>query len=547
MSNIRQIKHYHTGMISKGRYIFIVLFIAGLLQPGFLLSQQKEKKKKPKKIEIIHANSLRYDKNINPNVRRFIGDVQFRHNDFNMFCDSAYFHSKNNRMEAYSNVHIERGDTLHLYGDYLTYRGNTNFGKVRKNVKLKDKEAQLLTDSLNFNTEQNHAHYFNGGKIINEDKTITSIKGDYYSSEKMAYFKDSVIVESPDYTVKADTLNYNTEKETAYFIGPTDIYSDSSYLYCEKGWYKTKKNEFLFTQNAVYKKGSRTLKGDTLYYNEPKGFGKIKHNAEMIDTSKNVILKGHYSEYTEDPTSAYLTDQALMIYIDDEKDSLFLHADTLRSHYDSTETYRIFKAYNKVKFFKYNIQGKCDSLSYTLKDSTIKMFNDPVMWSDSNQVTGDTIKIFTENNQINRFKIIDKSFMANQEDTAKYNQIKGSEMTGFFKDNQLRKIYVKNNSESIYFTKNDKEQIVGVNKGKSSDLSIHLMDSKITHIKMLKSPSGTLYPLKDIKETTLKGFQWLETFRPKSKEDIFIWESEPPRSISDTTKNQPDIDRQNQK
>jgi lipopolysaccharide export system protein LptA len=521
------------------------------LQPGFLLSQEKkekqEKKKKPKKIEIIHANSLRYDKDINPNVRRFIGDVQFRHNDFNMFCDSAYFHSKNNRMDAYSNIHIERGDTLHLYGDYLSYKGNTNFGKVRKNVKLKDKEAQLLTDSLDFNTEQNHAHYINGGKIINEDKTITSIKGDYYSSKKMAYFKDSVIVKSPDYTVHADTLNYNTEKEIAYFVGPTDIYSDSSYLYCEKGWYKTKKNEFLFTKNAVYKKKSRTLKGDTLYYNEPKGYGEIKQNAEMIDTAKNVILRGNYSEYTEDPASAYLTDRALMIYVDDDKDSLFLHADTLRSHYDSTETYRIFKAYNKVKFFKYSLQGKCDSLSYTLKDSTIRMFKDPVMWSDSNQVTADTIKIFTENNNISRFKLIDKSFMANQEDTGRYNQIKGAEMTGYFNDNQLYKIYVKSNSESVYFTKNEKEQIVGVNKGKSSDLSIQLQDNKITRIKMLKSPTGTLFPLKDATDTKLKGFQWLESYRPKSKEDIFIWEQNNSAPASDTTKTKPGRDRQIQK
>ncbi len=507
-------------MISKHRHFFLIIFfIVGLMQPGLLSAQ----KKKTKKIEIVHANSLEYNKKINPDVRRFIGEVHFKHNDFNMYCDSAYFHPKSNKMDAFSNIHIVRGDTLHLYGDFLSYNGNTNLGKVRRNVKLKDKEATLLTDSLDFNTEKNHAQYSEGGKIKNEDKTITSVKGNYYSSEKMAYFKDSVIVESPDYTVEADTLNYNTETETAFFIGPTDIYSDSSYLYCEKGWYKTKKNEFLFTKNALYRKKDRILKGDTLYYDEPRGFGQIKQNAEMIDTAKNIILKGHYSEYKEDPNSAFLTDSALMIYVDSEKDSLFLHADTLRSHYDSTETYRIFKAYHKVKFFKHNLQGKSDSLLYSLKDSVIRMFYDPVMWSDTNQITADTIKIFTENNQISKFRLIDKSFMTSREDTGKYNQIKGSEMTGYFRDNNLQRVFVDGNSETVYFSKNDNEQIVGVNKGKSSSLLIKLVENQVSQIKMLKNPTGTLYPIKDVEETKLEGFQWLEIHRPKSKKDIFIW------------------------
>ncbi|MGM0496738.1 MAG: OstA-like protein [Bacteroidota bacterium] len=528
-------------MNSNNKYSFLIIFlIAGLLQPGFLFSQKDQKEKeKTKKIEIIHANSLEYNKNINPDVRRFIGDVQFKHNDFNMYCDSAYFHSKDNKLDAFSNVHIVRGDTLHLYGDVLSYNGNTNLGEVRENVKLEDKEAELLTDSLDFNTEENHAHYFEGGKIKNEDKTITSISGDYYSSKKMAHFKDSVIVESPDYTVEADTLNYNTETETAFFLGPTDIYSDSSYLYCEKGWYKTKKNEFLFTKNALYRKGDRILKGDTLYYDEPRGFGQIKQNAEMIDTAKNIILKGHYSEYKENPNSAFLTDSALMVYVDSEKDSLFLHADTLRSHYDSTETYRIFKAYNKVKFFKYNLQGKCDSLQYTLQDSVIQMFDDPVMWSDTNQITSDTIKIFTENNQISKFRLIDKSFMISKEDTGKFNQVKGSEMTGHFRDNNLKRVFVDGNSESVYFTRNDDEQIIGVNKGKSSKLLIKLIENQVSQIRMLEKPSGTLYPIKDIQETNLEGFKWLEIHRPKSKKDIFIWETGGESSEEDISSSPP--------
>jgi lipopolysaccharide export system protein LptA len=486
-----------------------------MILPGTLFSQES-----PRKIKIINANALEYNKNINPNVRRFIGNVVFEHNNFTMYCDSAYFHTNQNQIDAYSNVHIERGDTLHLYGDYLSYNGNTNFGKIRNNVRLNDTEAELTTDSMDFYSEQNYAYYFDGGKIVSEDKIITSTTGHYYSNEKMAYFKDSVIVESPDYTVKADTLNYNTEKEIAYFIGPTNIFSDSSYLYCEKGWYKTNSNQFLFTKNALYQKEDRIVKGDTLYYDEPKGMGQIKHNAEIIDTSRKIILRGHYSEYTEDPNTAFLTDSALMIQIDNDQDSLFLHGDTLKSHYDSTETYRIFKAFYNVKYYKSDMQGKCDSLAYNLQDSTIRMYYDPVIWADSNQIYADLVTIHLKNDEVNRFYLLNTSFIISEEGKNKFNQIKGKKMIGYVKNNKIYRVDVDGNAETIYYTK-DKNTIVGINKAISSNLKITLKDNQVVRINFINSPDGTLYPLGDIKETRLDGFKWLQDQRPESKMDIY--------------------------
>jgi lipopolysaccharide export system protein LptA len=486
-----------------------------ILIPGFAISQEK-----PKKIEIINANALEYNEKVNPNVRRFIGDVIFEHNDFTMSCDSAYSYINQNKIDAFSNVHIERGDSIHLYGDFLSYNGNTNFGKIRENVKLRDNEAYLTTDSMDFYTEDNYAYYFDGGKIVSEDKTITSLTGHYYSNKNMAYFKDSVVVVSPDYTVKADTLNYDTENEIAYFIGPTNIYSDSSELYCEKGWYRTSVNKFLFTKNASYQKQERILKGDTLYYDEPKGFGQIKSNAEIIDTSNKIILKGNYSEYTEDPQTAFLTDSAQMIQVDNEKDSLFMHADTLKTHYDSTKTYKIFKAYYGVRFFKTDLQGKCDSLSYSLKDSTIQMYHEPVIWSDSNQIFAEYINIHMKNNEVDKFYLLNTAYIISRQGKNKFNQIKGKKMTGYVNNNKIRKVFVDGNGETIYYTK-DKKDIIGVNKALSSNLIINMKNNEVVRINLVNSPNGTLYPLGDLEETKLKGFQWYESLRPRSKYDIY--------------------------
>ncbi|HKL38298.1 MAG TPA: OstA-like protein [Bacteroidales bacterium] len=484
------------------------------------LNAPGQEKKGSRKIEILHANSLEYSEKVNANVRRFIGDVKFRHNEFTMYCDSAYSYTNKNQIDAFSNVHINRGDTLHLYGDFLSYDGNANFGKVRKNVRLTDPQATLYTDSLNFYTERNYAYYFDGGRIDNEDKTITSIEGHYYSDRNIAHFKDSVTIKDPDYTVHADTLKYNTQTEVAFFFGPTNIYSDKNYLYCENGWYKTKSDQFFFSRNARYEKGDRIIKGDTLSYDDSTGYGEIRSNAEIIDTSSQIILRGNYSEYTDEPQKAFMTDSAHLISVDNQSDSLYLHADTLKSHYDTTGQNRIFKAYYNAKIFKSNLQGRCDSLTYTEADSIIRMYVDPVIWNDSTQISANFIEIHTQNNNISKFRLENAAFMISMEDTARFNQIKGKTMIGHFTGGKLQKVRVNGNGETIYYTK-DKNQVVGVNKAVSSNLLITLKDNEVTRVTMLQKPEGVLYPPTQLKETKLDGFRWLISLRPKSKYDIF--------------------------
>ncbi|MFP4018463.1 MAG: LptA/OstA family protein, partial [Bacteroidales bacterium] len=331
-----------------------------------------------------------------------------------------------------------------------------------------------------------------------------------------------VTIKNPDYTVDTDTLDYDTEEEIAYFIGPTNIKNDSSYLYCEKGWYKTKSNQFLFTKNALYQKEERIIKGDTLYYDRDNNFGQIKQSAEIIDTAQNIILRGNYSEYSENPQTAFLTDETLMIQVDNENDSLFLHADTIKSHYDSSETHQIFKAYYKVKFYKTDLQGKCDSLSYYRGDSTLRMYYNPVMWSDSNQISADNIAIKLKDNDVESFFLDRNAFIVSQQAEDKFNQIKGKEMTGYVKDKEIRRVDVDGNGETIYYTM-DKNEIVGVNKAICSNLIIKLRENQVERINLINDPDGTLYPLKDLEETKLKGFQWWDQHRPRNKNDIFVW------------------------
>ena len=484
-----------------------------------LFAQQKEQ------IKILNSNSIESNKKIGGGVRRFIGDVVFEHKNATMYCDSAYLYSQQNLIHAFSNVHVSRGDSLHVYGDFMLYNGDTDIGKFRNNVRLENKETTLYTDSLDFNNALNIAYYFDNGKIINEENTLTSIIGYYYANDDMLFFKDSVVVTNPDYTIYTDTLKYYTEDKIVYFLGPTNIYNEENHLYAENGWYKTEEKKFQFNENARFQNKEKILKGDSLYYDELNGIGIAIQNIEMIDTTENMIVKGNYAHYIKEPESFFVTDSTLLIQVSNYTDSLFLHADTIASNYDSSGTHRILKAYHKVKIFRSNFQARCDSLIYNFEDSVITLFTEPILWSEGNQMTSKKVEVHIKNEKIDFFKLINTAFIVSMKDSTKFDQIRGKEMIGYIRNNKLKKIDVFGNSQTIYFTVDEKEnEIVGVNFTESSDLEIHMKEGQLNELKLIKQPTATLYPLDDVEVTKLKDFKWLEELRPKSKNDIFFWE-----------------------
>lgn len=481
-----------------------------------------------KKVEILHANSLEYDESKGVRAKRLLGDVRLKQDDVLMFCDSAYFYSKENKVDAYGNVKITQGDSLKLTGDSLNYNGDTKFAKLRGDITLIQGGTTLLTNYLDYNIKEDVGYYWGGGKIINskDNTTLTSTYGNYFPKTKFFYFKKDVTLISKDYEIKCDTLKFNTQNEITYFLGPTYITSDSSSIYCERGYYNPKKQISVFHKNAKIVSKSQEISGDSIYYDKNKGLGQIFCNAMIADTTEKLYLYGDYCWYNEKDSTSMMTDQAMLVQVFDE-DTMFLHADTLLATLDSLTGQRELYAYYHVKFYKTDMQGKCDSLVFSDIDSTIKMLRNPILWSEDNQIIGDTIIIYRDGSKIKYMDIGSKSLIISQVDSSKYNQIQGTRMKGVFANNQLRKVHVNGNGKTIYYAEDD-STIIGVNKTVSENMVIYLDSSSVSKITFISQPTATLYPLKDIseKDTFLAGFVWYDNLRPKRKEDIFIWEEE---------------------
>jgi lipopolysaccharide export system protein LptA len=355
-----------------------------------------------KKIDILNADIIQADSKLGPGGQKLIGEVRFKHEDAIMTCDSAYFFARDFTLDAFSNVSIVQGDTLFLYGDKLHYEGEEKLAQFRRNVKLIDDSTVLLTDFLDYNRESEIAHYFNGGNITQGENKLSSDEGYYHTGPEIFIFRDSVVVINPDYTIYSDTLKYNTRTEVSYFFGPTEIIGKNNYIYCENGWYDSEKDISLVNRNAWMKNDSRTLFGDTLYYERRVGFGKATSNVRLVDSLKNITLTGNLGLYYENEELATLTDSALMIQADNAGDTLYVHADTIRSIIDTarTDNSKIILAYKHVKIFREDMQGMCDSLAYFEYDSIFHLFGSPILWSEENQLTATKIELQLKKGQL---------------------------------------------------------------------------------------------------------------------------------------------------
>jgi lipopolysaccharide export system protein LptA len=496
-------------------YGWMLLTTTGLSIP---LHAQDERQ-----IEILGADYMEYDRSIGSGVVKYIGDVAFKQEDMLLYCDSAWFFTEENVVHAYDSVHIIQGDTLHLFGDRLKYSGNEKLAEVRHNVTLIDKETVLTTHYLDFDLGRNIGYYEHRGHIVNGDNILDSKRGYYYSRSKTIHFMDSVVIVNPEYTIYADTLRYHTVDEIAYFLGPTEIISPDNYIYCENGWYDTKKNISQFNENSYLESSGQYLRGDSLYYERERGMGMAFDNVELYDSANEVILRGRYAVYFEEPEYAMLTDSTLLIQISDE-DSLFVHADTLKSTTDSTGIHKILRAYYHVKIFSGEMQGKCDSLTYLEQDSVFYLSGEPVIWSKSYQLTATNIEVHMAYDEPDFIDMRNSAFIVSQNDSIRFTQIRGRDMVGYFKEGELSRIDVNGNGQTIYFAR-DEEQLIGVNKAESSRIAIHFKEGELDRINMISAPTAVLHPPFElpIQDLYLNGFLWLIEHRPMKMEDIYKW------------------------
>jgi len=645
--------------------------------------------------------------------------------------DSAYFHQAENTFDAFGHVIISQGDTLNIYSDKLNYNGNTKIAILTDHVRMVDKDATLTTNYLTYNTATKFGTYTGGGKLVNKDNTLTSQNGYYFANTRDSYFRYNVVLLTTDALIKTDTLRYNTGSRIAYFYGPTHIYGkkagkDNDTLYTENGTYNTITEQAFFGKKNLYSQGTKTLKGDSMFYDRKKGYGRAVKHITFNDNEQKMTLKGDLGTYYKTDERTVVTENAYGIIVTEERDStkndsgpakanlkttngktnakkivtdtakgipgkittvqnkagnnpkppantipvkelpkgkqdtvankkgdknkaktkltdtiglkkdsvkikhdsVYMSADTLETriltykdlktlqekirlshiidttirppsivykkpvkfielsapkwvadtnflHRDmfgkpkpkvvpqkkpakeligikkmskqdslkqakqvkkvdsvyitrkvelsDTSRIRILSAFHHVKLFKSDLQGKSDSAFYSTSDSTIRLYVNPLIWTQGSQLSGDTINLQMKNKKFDNMESFPNAFVVNIEkgDSVHFNQSAGKKMRGFFNNSKLERLFIDGNAETIYFSR-DSGKISGMQRSLSSRIRINFKDGKVTNLVFLSKPEHRYGPLEKFTDDDkiLKGFIWKPKERPVSKESI---------------------------
>ncbi|MCC8174774.1 MAG: organic solvent tolerance protein OstA, partial [Odoribacter sp.] len=393
---------------------------------------------------------------------KLIGNVELQHEDIVVFCDSLYQYQDSNYVEAFGHVHVIQGDSVHLWGDFMTYNGDSLLAKVRYNVIMDDGKVILNTDSLDYDVQSKIGHYFEGGTLRDSINRLESEIGYYYTEIDEMIFIDSVKVYTPEYTMYSDTLLYQTETKIITIVGPITIYGDDRTLYSEDGWYNSITSHAELYKNNKLTYGEYVGIADTMVIDSITSTAIMRKNIHLVDTVNNIIVEGHYGEVLKDNDYAFVTERAMAILVG-ERDSLYIHGDTISALKDSLEN-SIVRAFYHTRFYNVDLQGLCDSMTYVTSDSTVYLSGEPVVWADENQMTAEDIDMLMSENTVKEFHLNNRAMIINQLDSVLFNQIKGRNMVGHVRNGDLYLVDVNGNGETLYYPE-DKDGIIGMHKG----------------------------------------------------------------------------------
>jgi len=482
-------------------------------------------------------------------VQILAGNVRLKQGNSIFECDSCVITKSINLFEAFGNVHIIDSDTTHVYSNHLRYLTDRKIAYLDGNVKLTDGKGVLTTPTLEYDMNTKVGIYRNGGRVVNKETVLTSEEGFYYADIKDVYFKKNVKLKDPAYVLESDSLLYNTGTEIVRFIAETLVKdSTNRTIRTREGFYDKRTGKAEFGQNPVITDKDIQVTGDRIISDDSLGITQIFGRGIIVDTANNTTVIADTIFYNKKNESFLAFAKPLMI-IKQENDSIFIAADTLftarltdlygtkdsvakkdtlkgvkivdTKTKDSTNRY--FEAFRNVRIFSDSLQAVCDSMFYSFKDSVFRLYDDPVVWSNENQATGDTILLFTKNKKADRMQIFKNSFLASIVQPEVFNQVKSTRMDAYFIDGAIDSVRARGSAECIYYIQDEDSAFTGINQSSSELMDVYFKEKEIQRVVFRTAVKGTIWPMKQKtpKEMQLQNFKWRDAERPKTKYELF--------------------------
>ena len=485
-------------------------------------------------------------------VADLFGDVVLVNNDKKLFTNKLNY-DMNTKIATYNTkATLDNGRTqlTSRRGQYFVAQNQAFF---KDQVIVVDKDFNLKTDTLRFDTKNNIATFLAPTLIYMRDSGQFYTEKGFYdlqndnaaftktpqyrkqnqvaTADSMFYdgktailtLKGNAFTQDSGRTAKANTIKYNRKNKESQLEGQAQYIDEKQNIVSDTILYNPETKTYATRGRSKIINEAQILEANFVDFDSKDSVGIARGNVFWQDTASKTTLICEKMQYDQRRDYIKASGERPILTSLIDKDTLWLRADTIITFKNNvTDTTRALIAYYKVRMFKSNFQSVCDSLFYSEKDSVFRLFKKPIVWSDTSQLTGDTMRILLKNKKIDRIFLKNNAFIVNSKDEIFYNQIKGREITATFEGDDLRRMFVEGNAESVYYALDDKSAYISVNKMLCSSMLVLFGDNKVDGIKFFTQPKATMYPMKqaDHDALKLKGYKWEKALRPKNLNDL---------------------------
>lgn len=453
-------------------------------------------------------------------------------NDVNMFTDSVFVKTRSLVYESDKDfatfgfaTDVWKEENMLSANEGWYDRANEVFF-FRNNVHVMSEDQEGWSDSLYFYRNTSDVDMLGNAQVTDTTRNIFGLAGriEYLDSLSKVTMtrKPAVISETQNQDKSLDTVYLGAEKLVYYTIKKCDIDSlvaidagkriESMHV-DPVGEYRKKAAE------EAAKAAEEAAKQDPNYRPKtPQGESGQKSVSASGPPQASATLSAPVPPALSAPVdSLAVTDTSAI------SDSLAF-ADTLVVEVPKDTTEIGFLLANRnVKIFKKDMQIVCDSLLYSDLDSLARFFKEPIIWQETKkQYTADSIYVLVKNNAMDKASLMGNAFISIQEDTAHYNQIKGTEMLAYFnEDGALRRFDVLGGASALFYIE-ENEVLATVNKPESKMLSALLKDGEVQKIYYYDQAKNDGYPIVQLSEDEhrIKGFNWQPEKRPEDRNAV---------------------------
>lgn len=510
--------------------------------------------------------------NVNANIIDAVGNVEIIQENTMLTSDSLKY-------DIPANLAMFRGSLVELYDkegnilntNYLNYNTRDSIATFYFGASMKSNDGKIMeSDNGTYTAAEKKFTFEDNVQIFTDSVIISSVQVDYLTQTDEVIFNENTVAWRNENILYANSGRYKRPQNLFIFnkdgyiltkeqelwadlmeynrnTGDADLYNNvqildtvqSSICMADKVAYRPAKSEIELTANpsvGMYsmendRPDTLFLAADTILYRTIKMY-EVDSNS-IVQASERLKLsnvdpiaihdeerkalrkkKGDAPAPVQAPAPEAKADTLAAAEIVPPADSLQTVKDT--------SGVAFIDAYHNVKFHRSDIQGLCDSLVYTGLDSMARFYGRPVMWYNGiNQFAADSIQGVMKNRQLDKVNLLSNAFIAVQEDTIHYNQIKASEMAAYFSNNELYRFDALGGVSAIFYMEED-STITLMDQEECKMLTARIRNNEIQRTRSIGDLKQNVFPVYNLplENQRLKGFEWRGGERPATRFEV---------------------------